>query len=178
MNLPILPAILQVVLSSMKDFNDVQGQKIASAVLVKMVIAWAQDPETAIPLLPEDVKPSKKSSTVQKLEAKKSKPPLKGFDQFVFESLVPVLFEIPYKNNFNLSDGQTVLFLTEIGSLHKVIYSAQGTKYLTYLANIAFPSLHISPDASQKFLTALSTFDVKVFKTFLQVNIVSTHLFT
>lgn len=34
--------------------------------------------------------------------------PLPGFEQFMFENIVRVCFEVPMKQSFNLSDGQTV----------------------------------------------------------------------
>ena len=169
-NLASLPSTLQFLISSTMDLNDLQSQKIACAVLVKAVNAWGQDPETAVPSSPEEKPKKSTGATTKPPQQKKQKPPLAGFDRFIYESLVPMLFEIPYKRSFNLADGQTIVFLTEIGALHRVIYHAQGSKYLNYLHTVAFPSLNISPEASERFISSISTLEARAFKKFLQVS--------
>ncbi|RUS19793.1 hypothetical protein BC938DRAFT_475666 [Jimgerdemannia flammicorona] len=66
---------------------------MAFGILLKTVNAWggsAQQPSTS----------TEPSGVGQ---------PLPGFEQFMFESIVRVSFEVPMKQSFNLSDGQTVL---------------------------------------------------------------------
>lgn len=78
-NLEHLNMILQAVLHFAKDTSDPTTQKMAFGVALKMVNAW--------------------TSTHQ----------LPGFEQFVYNELIPATFTVPMSSGFNLTDGQSLL---------------------------------------------------------------------
>ena len=161
-NIHLLSSLLDLLLRALVDFSDGQSQKIVCAVLVKMVIVWGTDPENSL-LMEKNMKKPNSPLTTSKNRL------LSGFDEFIYKSILPILFRVPFeKNTFNLDDGQIQVFLTELSSLHRTIYISQGAKYLTYLTTFAFPSYGISAESSKSFISALSTMEPKNFKKFLQ----------
>lgn len=151
-----------MLLQSLVDFTDLQCQKIVCAVLVKMVAIWGEDPETS---LTKEKGSKKGSSSLVSIKRR----PLRGFDEFIYKSIIPILFRVPFeKKTFNLDDGQILVFLNELSSLHRTIYMSQGSKYLNYLTTVAFPSFNIPSDSANAFISALSTLEPKHFKNYLQ----------
>lgn len=162
MNLRLLASTLDLLLRSLLDFTDPGCQKIVCAVLVKMIAMWGDDPETSLAA----AKGSKKGSASQ-IPIKRRLLP--GFDEFIYNSIIPILFQVPFeKRTFSLDDGQVLAFLSELTSLHRTIYLSQGSKYVNYLTTVAFPSYNIPLDSGNAFITALSTLESKHFKKFLQ----------
>jgi exportin-T len=161
-NLVLLSSALDLLLRSLLDFSDPGCQKIVCAVLVKMIAMWGDDPGTSL----AGSKGTKKGSASQ-ISIKRRLLP--GFDEFIFKSIIPILFKVPFeKNSLNLNNGQVSAFLTELTSLHRTIYISQGSKYVNYLTTVAFPSYNIPSDSASAFITALSTNESKNFKKFLQ----------
>jgi len=158
----LLSSALDLLLLSLLDFTDPGCQKIVGAVLVKMIVMWGDDPETSL----AGGKGSKKGGACQTLVKRRLLP---GFDEFIYKSIIPILFQVPFeKKTFNLDDGQVLAFLAELSSLHRTIYFSQGSKYVNYLITVAFPSYKIPTDSANAFIAALSTTESKHFKKFLQ----------
>lgn len=81
-NLEHLPTILQTFVHFAKDNSDPTTQKMSFGVFLKMVNAWTSDStKAAVP----------------------------GFDQFVYNELLPITFTVPMSTAFNLADGQSIL---------------------------------------------------------------------
>lgn len=78
-----LNTILQTILHFSKDSSDPATQKTAFGVFLKFVTSFASTPQ----------QPSVAH----------------GFDQFVYNELIPVTFSVPMSNAFNISDGQSML---------------------------------------------------------------------
>ncbi|KAI8926197.1 armadillo-type protein [Entophlyctis helioformis] len=94
--------------------------------------------------------------------------PLEGFDQFVFQSMVPALFEVPLRASFDTGDGQGVMVLGEIAGSHKTAVEVLGLPYVQYLSKVYLPSRGCPDALSQAFADNLVGLDKKGFKKYLQ----------
>jgi exportin-T len=152
-NLSLLPSMLNLILNCFIDYTDTQTEKIASALIIKIILAWgvAESPQ-------------------QPTEAGKQNRIIPGFDAFINDSIVPVLFDIPLQNTVDFTNSQNLGFLYELSSLHKVIYQSQKDKYASFLRDVVFPRLGISLPQSQEFIGALSSLEPKAFKKYFQVS--------
>ncbi|TPX58420.1 hypothetical protein PhCBS80983_g03131 [Powellomyces hirtus] len=161
-NMPRLNTVLQSILHFVKEAGDPSSQKLAFSVLSKCVISWGAADQNQIngASLPKVGKGGKIDKSKQ-LSAMPPKATLPGFDQFIYGSILPILFEVPLNSAFDPKDGQCYLVMSEIASLHKTIYVAQGTKYVEYLNSVYLPSIGCSPDATQRFLIELQQRDNK-----------------
>ncbi|KAJ3357367.1 pre-tRNA nuclear export protein [Entophlyctis luteolus] len=59
--------------------------------------------------------------------------PLTQFSQFIYSSIVPLLFAIPTNPQFDVRDAAAQLVLFEIANIHKIILIVQGVEYLRVL---------------------------------------------
>ena len=161
-NLPMFSEMVQFLLDTAIDYMDISTGKMAMSLLLKAILNWAKDPETCIPSPPS----TKKSS----LPTKQSQA-LPGFDQFIYNSVVVLIFhKLILQPQFNLQDAQSLILLAEVSSLLKGIYKAQGSKCNIFLKNILFPSISIPNEIGNQFIESLSALDTKAFKKFLQVS--------
>lgn len=175
--MPRLNSILQSVLHFVKEAGDPQTQKLAFSVLAKMVISWGVSESGHLKGMPAKLSKkgpgSAKADKGKQPEATPPKSALPGFDQFIYESVVPILFEVPMNPAFNPGDGQCYLVMSEIASLQKTIVQTQGSKYLEFLSMVYLPSIRCPADTAQQFLAALQQMDNKQLRKFLQVCILS-----
>jgi exportin-T len=86
-NLEHLNTILSSFLHFAKDNSDPTTQKMSFGVFLKMVNSWT-------------------STTVTDSATQQAVP---GFDQFVYNELLPITFTVPMSAAFNLADGQSIL---------------------------------------------------------------------
>ncbi|XP_052823578.1 exportin-T [Octopus bimaculoides] len=92
---------------------------------------------------------------------------LVGFEEFVYQSVVPACILTPMKPAFDLNDAQTVIALGESAQCLKCILDKRGDEVINYLQNEYFPKLQLSPDLTQQFCQAY-VMDIKSFKHFLK----------
>ncbi|KAI9101118.1 armadillo-type protein [Phlyctochytrium arcticum] len=164
-----LNAVVQSVLHYVKDTGDRTAQKLAFSVLSKMVVSWGAAEGNHLKGV--DAKNHKKaahSSTSIKVSNFAPKSPLPGFDQFIYENILPVLFEVPMSASFNQSDGQCYLVMSEISNLQKTLVNAQNGRYIDFLRNVYLPSIGCPPQTAQEFVGALQEKDTKALRVYLQ----------
>jgi exportin-T len=87
-----------------------------------------------------------------------------GYEQFIFEKLIPLAFEIPASPSFNMKDGQALGVLGEIGVMLKATHKARGQETLDFFANVFLPSKNCPPETTSDFVGKLNTLDTKGFK--------------
>jgi exportin-T len=87
-NLEHLSTILHTFLHFAKDNSDPTTQKMSFGVFLKTVNSW-----TTITT----------GATAQESQS------VAGFDQFVYNELLPITFSVPMSSAFNLADGQSIL---------------------------------------------------------------------
>jgi hypothetical protein len=86
---------------------------------------------------------------------------LKGFDKFVFERIIPVIFSIPMLDQIDLEDATTVLLIKELSKLLRLIYLQIGGDVLIFLRNQILSKLN--DQEIQNFLMLLQSDNTKAF---------------
>ncbi|KAI8097196.1 armadillo-type protein [Halteromyces radiatus] len=141
-NISHLNTILQTILHFSKDNSDPTTQKMAFGVFLKLVTSFA--------------------STAQQPTV------AHGFDQFVYNELIPTTFSVPMNNAFNVADGQSMLVFGEITAIQKTLYSKQGNDYVEYMMNVFFPSIQCPRETAERYCQAIQQYDAKQFKKYYQ----------
>jgi exportin-T len=102
-NLEHLNTILQTFLHFAKDNSDPTTQKMSFGVFLKMVNSWTTTTAANAPNNQQQSVP--------------------GFDQFVYNELLPITFTVPMSAAFNLADGQSILVGDIFFSLYMYIHA-------------------------------------------------------
>lgn len=97
--------------------------------------------------------------------------PLPGFEQFIYETLVPLTFEAPAKDTFDFNDAQSQMVLGELSALLKAIFEARGDELLTYLATVYLPGIQCPNDLMQELIHCVQNQDAKTLKKAIQVSL-------
>ena len=142
-NQPQLEGILQSLVFYATS-ADVNTQRATFSVLHRLVAVWGGAPGTAAP---------------GNTPAGATREPLPGFEQFIYETLVPLVFEAPSKPTFELGDAQSQQVLLEIATLLKTIAEVRGDEALSYLTTVYFPRVGCPPDMGQEFAQSLKLQD-------------------
>ncbi|XP_064174772.1 exportin-T [Anguilla rostrata] len=130
--------VLFTVIQGAVDFPDPIAQKTCFAILSKLVELWG------------------------------GKDGLVGFPDFIYKHIVPACFVAPLKPTFDLSDGQTILTLSECALTLKMIHLKREAEFIQYLQQEYLPSLQVSPDIVQELCQVLQQPDPKVFKNYIK----------
>jgi exportin-T len=86
---------------------------------------------------------------------------LKGFDKFVYERIIPVIFSIPMLDQIDLEDATTVLLIKELSKLLRLIYLQIGGDVLIFLRNQILSKLN--DQEIQNFLMLVQSDNSKAF---------------
>ncbi|XP_071816204.1 exportin-T-like [Apostichopus japonicus] len=90
------------------------------------------------------------------------------FRDYTYEYIIPACFMAPLKRNFDLTDAQTVLALTEMSSVLNLLFTKEGADFIQFLQSKYFPSISLPADTSQAFCNAVSEMDPKIFKDYFK----------
>ncbi|THV03246.1 ARM repeat-containing protein [Dendrothele bispora CBS 962.96] len=135
-----------------EDVSDPGNQKAAFTFLTRCVIAWAQ-------LAPPPV-PATNGSNHNPLNDMG----LPGFEQYIYERLVPTAFRVPSTPDLNLKDGQVTVVLHEIANFLQGVCAARGPEAINYFVNVFLPSQNWPQDTSMDFTTKLRDLEPKAFR--------------
>ncbi|KAI7870604.1 armadillo-type protein [Spinellus fusiger] len=141
-NISHLNTILHTILHFAKDNSDPATQKMSFGVFMRMVNAWA-----SVSQQPGNVA---------------------GFDQFVYNEMIPATFAVPMNVAFNIADGQSLLVFGEITSIQQTMYMKQSKEFTEYLVNVFFPSIRCPRDAAERYCQAIQQCGNKEFKKYFQ----------
>ncbi|RXK35182.1 hypothetical protein M231_07553 [Tremella mesenterica] len=141
-NKPEFENVLQSLLSMTSDFGDQQGQRLAFSFFAKSVIAWGTSPEAV-------------SSPTQALP---------GYENFIYQSLLPICFQVPADNKFNHKSGQPVSVLHEIAMLLRNVLQARGQEGVQFLLNDLLPGINCPPQIANQLVEKLRTEQSKDFR--------------
>jgi exportin-T len=96
------------------------------------------------------------------------------FNTLLFEQITPRLFEMAMTPTFDTSDAVTNALAGEIAKVLKLIHIKTGPTFITFLAQVYFPSIQCPPDAAQQFVQHLEKSPIKqftdVFKEFTRAS--------
>ncbi|EGF81201.1 hypothetical protein BATDEDRAFT_87454 [Batrachochytrium dendrobatidis JAM81] len=183
-NVAHLSTTLMSIMLCLDENSDVTVHKLVFSLFSKMVYCWAGD----------DIQSSANAGTQQSgshasdghivkppvvgaargRDATLKRTPLNGFNQFVFENILPIMFELPLRQSFNPADGQALVLLGEIASLHKVCVEVLGAEYVDFIAKNYLPSRGCPPETAQLFATNLLNLDKKELKKYIQTFVQAT----
>ena len=145
-----------------KDNLDLPNAKFTFAVLAKMVTTWGG---------PDIV------AADGSLAASSPEPSLPGFDRFMMERFSSLVWSLPGNQEFNPRDAQSKQTLGEAAAMQKAIFAKTGQSYITYLQEDEFKRIGIDGTTANDYLRALSISDVKKFRQYFQVLIMSSLIY-
>lgn len=91
--------------------------------------------------------------------------PLPGFKEFLYNQLVPKLFEVPLNEAFCLDDARMSEVLGEITNLEQLILQCRGKEFEAFLKEIYLPqTLKINLEQTEFYMNGLLQGDVKTFR--------------
>eukprot|EP00842_Homolaphlyctis_polyrhiza_P004115 jgi/Hompol1/4704/HPOL_003826-RA len=180
-NIQHLNTTLLSILLCLDDNSDASVHKLVFSLFAKMTYCWAGDDtlhgQTATSVSTvkggADATALKKALTNGTTVAQARDPglkrmPLAGFNQFVFESIVPAMFELPLRPSFNPLDGQAAVLLTELANLHKTAFEVFGLEYIEVLSKAYLPSRGCPEAVTQTFCANIVNLDKKALKKYLR----------
>ncbi|CAG8633550.1 24667_t:CDS:10 [Dentiscutata erythropus] len=85
----------------------------------------------------------------------------------LYEHILRICFEVPFKPSFNVNDGQSLMVLNEISKILKIMLSQRREDFLEYLRNVWTIWL-LQPDLLDDFLRSLQQLELKAFQKFFQ----------
>jgi exportin-T len=166
-----LPNLVQSIATIAEDMSDPTSSRVALSFLARSTVAFAQAPDAP----GAQSNPNASSAPIQ-LDV------VPGYQTFIYERLVPLVFNIPASPSFNIKDGQSLSVsavcaphgnnsLTlplqatmELGVLLRQIYQARGQEAIKYLAEVYLPSKNWPPALAAEFVTKLAELDAKQFR--------------
>ena len=117
-NKPEFENVLSALLSIANDCSDVNSQRLAFNFLSKSVIAWgtSTDPAAALSVFTDSAFSEKSKAvangngTTTHASAKTDRvlQAMPGYENFIYQRLMPACFEVPADPKFNMRSGQTV----------------------------------------------------------------------
>ncbi|KAK8849681.1 hypothetical protein IAR55_005016 [Kwoniella newhampshirensis] len=173
-NKPEFENVLTTLLNLTQDYSDAGSQRLAFGFFARSVIAWGTSPgaaalpsvfaESAMSAQSKAVangtaQPSNQHSIAKEDRAKQALP---GYENFIYQRLLPACFEVPSRREFNFRGGQMVMFDAAI--LVRNTVQARGQEALDFLTNDLLPKLNCPPDIANQFLTGLRTQTSKDFR--------------
>lgn len=157
---------LQTILQSIVFYaanGDASCQRASFHILSRLVVLWAGDGKL--------VQPNNSANGNAGTNGPSNEPqPVKvpGFEAFLYETIVPLTFEVPAKDTFDFNDAQAQMVLGEISTLLKTVLSARGSELQRYLLEVYFPGIQCPEGMARDFAESLARLDVKKFKVYLQ----------
>lgn len=137
-NIQQLPDVLQTILQGCVLYSDLVIQKTSFIIFKQLVEQWGGGNQGE---------------------------PLPGFKEFIYEQLVPKLFEVPLNDSFCLEDARMSEVLAEITNLEQAILQCRGKEFESFLKDIFFPqTLKLNSEQTNIYLNALILGDVKAFR--------------
>ncbi|KAI0033548.1 ARM repeat-containing protein [Vararia minispora EC-137] len=140
--------VLQSMLRIAEDYSDPQSQKIAFTFLSKSVPVWSSLPDTTA--TPNgDMAPSQG---------------LPGYERFIYDNVVPLVFRVLASPEFNIKDGQVLVILQEIANLLQAIGRARKQEAHEFFLSVFLPSQNWPADTALDFTTKMRDLDTKAFR--------------
>lgn len=151
---------LSSLMACFDEYSDMTIYKNAISLFDKMVYCWGGIGSPSASTLKQTRTLKPKEILIRR--------PLDGFDSFILDQIVPILFHLPMRSNFNIKDGTSLLVIGEIALLHSTIYQVLGTPYIEYLTNMYLPTLNCPEPLRFEFATAVTEQDKKKSRKMIQ----------
>ncbi|ODO00845.1 exportin-T [Cryptococcus wingfieldii CBS 7118] len=172
-NKPEFESVLTALYNLVQDYADGTAQRLALGFFSRSVIAWGTSAEAA-------AKPSVFAETAQPTQSKmvsngtaqpsthaisleqRAKQCLPGYENFIYQRLLPACFEVPANSEFNIRGGQ--LIVHEAAVLVRNTVQARGQEAVDFILNDLLPRLQCPPEIARQLVTSLTTQQAKDFK--------------
>lgn len=105
------------------------------------------------------------------LWARRNEKALAGFEQFVYDAILPLVFQVPAKPSFDRTDAQAQLVLAELSALLKTLYTARGDEVLQFLSTVYLPGAQCPPALAMELVENIQNLDAKALKRYLDTFI-------
>ncbi|WVQ96040.1 hypothetical protein IAU59_003140 [Kwoniella sp. CBS 9459] len=173
-NKPEFENLLTTLLGLTQDCSDPDSQRFAFGFFARSVVAWGTSPEAASApsvfaesaqsALSKAVANGTAIATNQHTIAKedRARQALPGYENFIYQRLLPACFEVPARREFNIRGGNLILF--EMAGLVRNTAQARGQEALDLMSNDLLPRLGCPPEIANQFINSLKTQQAKDFR--------------
>ncbi|CAK5283785.1 unnamed protein product [Mycena citricolor] len=127
------------------DTSDPSCQRAALLFLIRSVTVWGQS--SAV---------TNGSGTAEKS--------LPGFEQYLYDRIIPAVFPILFRPEVNLKDPGHSQVINEIGVLLQTISKARGPEAEAFFANVFLPAQGWPPQTAAELTTNLRDLDARAFR--------------
>ncbi|KAF9223423.1 ARM repeat-containing protein [Gyrodon lividus] len=145
-NKSALEPLLEHMCRISQDTSDPNSQKSAFSFFGRCVQVWCN---------PQPLSPGGNAPRPQTFP---------GFEQFVYERLVPTAFAVLSSPQFNPKDGQMLMVLLEIANFLQVVCKTRGTEAHDFFITVFLPSQNWPPDTAMEFTAKLRDLDNRAFR--------------
>jgi exportin-T len=90
------------------------------------------------------------------------------FNTFLYERIVPRLFELVLSPSFDLNDASSNALVIEVVKLQKIIAAKRGVEFQNFLLQVLLPNLGCPPEVIQQYVHHLDKSPVKQFQDFFK----------
>lgn len=141
--------------------GDTPSQRAAFGILGKLVSVWGQGTSNGVQ--GNGVPGQKTPGEVSGAHHPTSVP---GFENFIYDTLIPLAFTVPASPQFDLNDAQSQLVLTDIAQLLKTIQAKRGHDEMAqWLMQVYFPRISCPQDLATDFVKGMQEMEAgKRFK--------------
>lgn len=192
-NKPEFENVLSTLLNLANEHSDTGSQRLAFGFFAKSVIAWGTSPEAAnAPSVFADSALSAQSKAVANGTAsatnqhaiargERAAQAVTGYETFIYQRLVPLCFEVPASDKFQMKTGQQVCplpfrvrsakstdpsfqVLFEVAMLLRNTLQARGQEAVDFLLNELLPKMQCPPNIANELIQSLRTQQSKDFR--------------
>lgn len=93
---------------------------------------------------------------------------LPGFEQFMYTAMLPLVFQVPSKPEFDTSDAQSQMVFSELCGLLKTMQQARGDEFIQYLTTVYLPGVQCPEELALELAQNVQALDAKQLKRYLQ----------
>ncbi|WRT69690.1 uncharacterized protein IL334_006680 [Kwoniella shivajii] len=173
-NKPEFENLLTTLLGLTQDCSDPGSQRFAFGFFARSVIAWGTSPEaaarpsvfadSALSAMSKAVANGSAAATNQHAIAKeeRAKQALPGYENFIYQRLLPACFEVPARKEFNIRGSGLTLF--EMAGLVRSTVQARGQEAIDFMLNDLLPRLGCPSEIANQFVNSLKTQQAKDFR--------------
>ncbi|KIR29357.1 exportin-T [Cryptococcus deuterogattii LA55] len=172
-NKPEFENVLTTLFNLTQDYSDGASQRLAFGFFSRSVIAWGTSPEAA-------ARPSVFAESAMATQSKmisggtaqpnahaitqeqRAKQCLPGYENFIYQRLLPASFEVPANSQFNIRGGQ--LIVHEAAVLVRNTVQARGQEAVDFMLSDLLPRLNCPSDIANQLMASLTTQPAKDFK--------------
>ncbi|KAK0524530.1 pre-tRNA nuclear export protein [Tilletia horrida] len=162
-NLPLFDAVLESITFCARQEN-AHVRKSAFALLSRLIVVYTGGPETGNTATTSGGKVDAGTTAAANGTNAKGSLAIPGFEQFIYERLVSLCFEVSGQPSFSLGDALAQVVLGEIAVLLKTVYEQRGDEAISYLSEVYLPGVQCPPQMAAELGAALKVQDAKAFK--------------